>query len=129
MASETVTRQIGGLFRFAFAAALLLLTACVTPTSAHSPLDTTTPEDGAELAEHPTEISFQFAKEIRLTRVHMTYQDHPSVRLDLSTQTGFARTFVLPLIDMGQGSYRIEWRGLSVDGHIMRGQFVFTVDR
>ena len=27
----------------------------------------------------------------------------------------------------GQGLYRIEWRGLSIDGHAMRGRFTFRV--
>jgi methionine-rich copper-binding protein CopC len=29
---------------------------------------------------------------------------------------------------MGEGIYRIEWRGLGADGHAMQGAFTFTVD-
>jgi len=29
---------------------------------------------------------------------------------------------------MGAGTYRIEWRGLGIDGHAMQGEFTFTVE-
>lgn len=107
---------------------LALISTLATGAFAHSRVDTTTPENGAALAEAPTEIRFNFAAEIRLTRVDMIHQDHPAVRLDLGDQTSFDRVFALPLHGMGEGIYRIEWRGLGVDGHAMQGAFTFTVD-
>lgn len=109
-------------------ASLALISMLATGAFAHSRVDTTTPENGATIAEAPSEISFNFAGDIRLTRVEMIHQDHPSVRLDLGDQTSFGRVFSLPLQGMGEGSYRIEWRGLGVDGHAMQGEFTFTVD-
>lgn len=107
---------------------IALVSAFSTGANAHSRVDTTTPENGATVAQAPSEISFQFAKEIRLTRVEMIHQDHPSVRLDLGEQTSFGREFALPLEGMGEGTYHIEWRGLGADGHAMQGGFSFTVD-
>ncbi|PIB25112.1 copper resistance protein CopC [Amylibacter kogurei] len=95
---------------------------------AHSRVDTTAPHNGAVLAEVPTEVSFNFANDIRLTRVEMTHADHPSVQLDLGELKSFERAFTLPLEGMGPGIYRIEWRGLGVDGHVMQGDFTFTVE-
>ena len=99
-----------------------------THVFAHSSVDTTTPDNGATVAEVPAEISFSFADDIRLTKVSMTHQDSQTVTLDLGGQTSFGRTFALPLISMGEGIYRIEWRGLGADGHAMQGEFTFTVD-
>ena len=48
-----------------------LLALAVTPALAHSGLDTTTPENGAVLAEAPPHIVLTFAKRIRLTRVRL----------------------------------------------------------
>ncbi len=107
---------------------LALLATLATVALAHSRVDTTTPENGATIAEVPSEISFNFADDIRLTRVEMTHQDIHSVPLDIGNQTSFDRLFTLPLEDMGTGAYRIEWRGLGVDGHAMQGEFSFTVD-
>lgn len=109
-------------------ATFALMTLLATSAFAHSRVDTTMPENGAVITEVPTEISFNFAADIRLTRVDMHHQDHPSVRLDLGDQTSFDRVFTLPLEGMGKGTYRIEWRGLGSDGHAMQGEFSFTVE-
>ncbi len=109
-------------------ATFALMTALATSAFAHSRVDNTTPENGTTIATVPSDISFQFAKKIRLTQVNMLHEDHPSVRLDLGEQTSFGREFSLPLEGMGEGTYRIEWRGLGADGHAMQGDFSFTVD-
>lgn len=109
----------------AICAAVLAL---ATGAFAHSKVDTTSPENGSTIAEVPAEVSFDFADDIRLTRVEMVHQDHPPVRLELGGQTGFGRAFTFPLGSMGKGTYRIDWRGLGADGHAMKGSFSFTVD-
>ncbi|MFS4581025.1 copper resistance protein CopC [Phaeobacter sp. C3_T13_0] len=109
-------------------ATLALLSTLATSAFAHSRVDSTTPKNGAVIAKAPVEIGFDFASDIRLTRVVMIYQDHPAVRLDLSGQTGFDRVFKLPFQSMGEGTYQIEWRGLGKDGHAMQGDFWFSVD-
>ncbi|MDE0256147.1 MAG: copper resistance protein CopC [Rhodospirillaceae bacterium] len=106
-------------------AGLLFLGA--TTAFAHSKLNTTEPADGAVLAQAPARIVLSFAKRIRLTRVRMTHNAGDAIDLDLGKQTSFATRFELPLKDMGSGLYRIEWRGLSGDGHAMRKTFTFRV--
>lgn len=108
-------------------ATIVLMIALTNGAFAHSRIDATTPADGATVADVPAEISFSFADDIRLTRVEMIHEDSPSVPLDLGNQTSFGTIFSLPLEGMGQGTYRIEWRGLGADGHAMRGAFMFTV--
>ena len=105
-----------------------LISTLATSAFAHSKVDTTTPEDGATVTEVPSEISFNFTDDIRLTKVNMIHQDAHTVTLDLGDQTSFSRAFALPLQGMGEGIYRIEWRGLGADGHAMQGEFTFTVD-
>jgi hypothetical protein len=109
-------------------AAMALISTLATGAVAHSRVDTTTPENGVAIAEVPSEISFNFADDIRLTKVNMIHQDVHTVPLGLGGQTNFGRAFVLPLQGMGGGTYRIEWRGLGADGHAMQGEFTFTVD-
>lgn len=107
---------------------IVLVFMLATSAFAHSSVDTTIPENGATITEMPSEISFNFADDIRLTKVNMTHQDVHTVTLDLGDQTNFGRAFALPLQSMGEGTYRIEWRGLGADGHAMQGEFTFTVD-
>ena len=104
-----------------------MLALAATPALTHSAINTTAPEDGAVLAQAPPHIALTFAKRIRLTRVRMTRDAGDAVDLDLGEQTAFATRFELPLEDRGSGVYRIEWRGLSGDGHAMRKTFSFRV--
>ncbi len=108
-----------------FFAGLLALAA--TPALAHSNLETTDPDNGAVLSDVPTHIVLSFTRSIRLTRVRMTHDGTGAVDLDLGGLTAFATRFTVPLSDMGGGLYRIEWRGLSEDGHVMRNAFTFEV--
>ena len=107
---------------------IALISTLATSAFAHSSVDTTTPENGAIISEVPSEISFNFTDDIRLTKVNMIHQEAHTVTLDLGDQTNFGRAFAFPLQSMGEGSYRIEWRGLGADGHAMQGEFTFTVD-
>lgn len=104
-----------------------LLALAAIPALAHSSLDATAPENGAVLAQVPPHIALTFANRIRLTRVHMTHDAGDVIDLDLDKQTSFATRFELPLKDLDSGLYRIEWRGLSADGHVMREAFTFRV--
>lgn len=104
-----------------------LLSLAATPALAHSDVDATVPENGAVLAEAPPRIVLTFVKRIRLTRLRLSHGDSPAVDIDLGRETSFATRFVVPLPDMGSGLYRIEWRGLSGDGHVMRDAFAFRV--
>ena len=107
-------------------AAILALAA--VPALPHSALDATAPENGAVLTQAPPHIILTFARRIRLTRVRMTHVEGTATDLDLGGQTAFATRFELPIEDMGRGLYRIEWRGLSGDGHTMRSAFAFRVE-
>ena len=104
-----------------------LIAVAATLALAHSAVDATAPENGAELAQAPAHIVLTFTKRIRLTRVRMTHDAGDAIDLDLGEQKEFGTRFELPLKDMGSGIYRIEWRGLSGDGHTVRNTFGFRV--
>ncbi|MDE4134983.1 copper resistance protein CopC [Phaeobacter sp. QD34_3] len=107
-----------------FALAVLLATQAL----AHSKISGSSPADGAVLSQPPARIELTFAKHIRLTRVKLLSQDGSDRPLDLGSQTSFGREFSLPVHELGQGVYQIEWRGLGQDGHAMTGGFSFSVE-
>ena len=109
-------------------ACIAMLWVMVCGAFAHSQVDSSVPANGAVLSEAPAEISFNFTKAIRLTRVELIYAENTAVKLDLDRQKSFERSFSLPLDGMGSGTYRIEWRGLAKDGHAMQGELTFTVE-
>ena len=98
-----------------------------TSSLAHSPLKSTTPANEVVIAMAPAEVLFDFTGEIRLTRVTMTIENHPSVDLDLDGHSGFITEYAVPLPRFGSGPYQIDWRGLGADGHALNGTFAFTV--
>ena len=95
---------------------------------AHSPLNGTTPANGAIVLEMPTEVLIDFKKNIRLIRVVITHAETNSLEMDLGNQKTFTQEFTLPMQDMGPGTYAVEWRGLGADGHALNGTFSFTVE-
>lgn len=105
-----------------------ILVLAVTASFAHSPVDGTTPEDGALLSETPSHIVLSFERQVRLTRVWVAHAGSSKVDLDLEGQKTFASRFEVPLKDMGSGIYLIEWRGLARDGHVMRDMFTFQIE-
>lgn len=98
------------------------------PAFAHSKKEGMTPADGSTVAEVPETIALRFNEGMRLTKMDMTHEDHPSVEIDLSGAKGFLKQYELPIQDMGDGTYLFEWRGLGSDGHPMTGTFSFIVE-
>lgn len=99
-----------------------------TAVHAHSPLLSTSPADGAVLSTAPTEVTATFAKGIRLTRVQLIDATDTSVDLDLTDYGAFGTEFLFIVPAITAGQFRIDWRGLGEDGHILNGSFEFTVE-
>ena len=96
--------------------------------SAHSKINSTTPSNGEVIASVPEVVEMQFGNKLRLVKVEMTHEDHPTVDLDISAYKSFENSFSIPMNKMGAGTYKLEWRGLGVDGHALSGEFSFEVE-
>ncbi|MBO6675650.1 MAG: copper resistance protein CopC [Rhizobiales bacterium] len=100
----------------------------VSTALAHSSKEGTMPEDGAVLEVAPAEISILFDEAATLTRVALTHS-HGDVsdetRLDAPRDATDAATLEAP--DLGPGTYTVDWRALSSDGHPVNGSFSYTV--
>ncbi len=96
--------------------------------NAHSVLQTSSPAADDVLAVAPESLDMTFRNKIRLTRVTLTYNDEPATDLALVSDVGFTTDYTIPLSSNAAGTYLIDWRGLSNDGHPMNGTFTFTVE-
>lgn len=105
-----------------------IMFAMATVAMAHSPLQRTAPADGALIDQVPSEISFVFGRDIRLTRVEWSLDGDQTGSVNLDAANAFGTEFALPFDGAGPGAYLIEWRGLSDDGHAQKGSFAFTVE-
>ncbi|MFO6464331.1 copper resistance protein CopC [Jannaschia sp. KMU-145] len=113
------------IFRPALAAAALVLFAAGDAT-AHSKTDAHTPADGATVAEAPL-IAMDFDAPMRVIAIELT-REGDAVELERATgMEPVTRFEAAPAEGLGPGAYRVDWRGMSADGHPMQGEFGFTI--
>ena len=106
--------------------ALLVLATTTTGALAHSKAEQTTPANEATVAEVDA-IEMRFDDPMRVTAITMT---GPDGEVDVERETGMDAVTefrAIPPIDLPIGTYTVDWRGLSADGHPMQGTFGFTV--
>lgn len=97
----------------------------VSAATAHSPVTQTEPADGAVLTTSPEVIRIEFADPIRLVGVALS---GAGIEADLEVPAGGRARHEVAAPDLSAGSYRVEWRGMAGDGHVMRGGFSFEVE-
>src|SRR6056297_1005755 len=94
---------------------------------AHSNKEGTSPADGAVLQSAPDIIAMSFDRPMRITMVRLT--DADGDEFDVSRSDGAAplMEFEATPAELDPGAYTVEWRGLSDDGHPMKGSFAFEI--
>jgi methionine-rich copper-binding protein CopC len=111
------------LFPIGFALLLIL-----APTaSAHSLLIASVPAAGALVSAVPS-VALRFNNRIekKLSRIRLIPPEGGAQPLALRAD-GDVDTLEAPLPALVPGRYRVEWRVLSTDGHVVSGAFAFTV--
>jgi methionine-rich copper-binding protein CopC len=100
--------------------------AAVPVVSAHSYLVSSTPEDGAQLADAPETVTLRFSSSVKSANI--TVADLAGNRVDTGSVTRINDTsFRMPLGELGPGAYTVEWQIVSADGHQLDGSITFVV--
>ena len=128
------------MFKNLFLALLLILPSTAL---AHSPLDSSFPKDGEKLDIAPSEITLVFKSPAKLIKVDMEKlfdkqksllgklfgsDDSKSVLLDKRFLLKLRERHVISLPSLEMGDYKVSWRALAEDGHVIKGEFTFTVE-
>ena len=126
---------------------ILILLCLLFPLSAlaHSPWSNVSPEDGAKLQDAPTEISMVFKSPAKLIKLELLKEQASEKKSLLGSLFGndggevvplpnavlmeMSATHVIPLPEITSGGYQVKWRAMGEDGHVIKGDFVFTVDK
>ena len=104
--------------------ALLVLTGPVA--YAHTELSESVPADKAVVEAAPKEVMLHFSEAVRLTALSVTKQGDAKQDLGpLPAET--SPHFAVPAPALAMGNYAVSWRALSGDGHVLSGEFSFTV--
>lgn len=96
--------------------------------TAHSLLLEASPAVDAVLPASPTEIALRFNNRVekRLCTVRLVDAHGESRRVDLRAD-GPADRLNAIAPGLGPGTWRLEWRVLSTDGHVVTGRYSFRV--
>ncbi len=94
---------------------------------AHSKQEKTVPANNAVLKKAPAELVLNFDKPMRITKLVLTDQSGKDYEVQRTDQMKHVLKLVAQLDPVPNGEYKVDWRGLSEDGHPMKGTFSFTV--
>ena len=97
------------------------------PAAAHSRPETTAPANGEVVAAAPEVIAISFDKPMRVTTIELTNADGDTFALERTDGMKPVTRFEATPPALPAGSYTVEWRGLSEDGHAMSGRFSFEI--
>ena len=96
---------------------------------AHPKREVTVPHDGAVLAAPPDVVSIAFDAPMRITVIRLKSEAGDTFELERSDDMRPVTDFRAIPPALPNGRYTVEWRGLSADGHAMKGRFSFEVAR
>ena len=110
------------------AALIAFLLALADPACAHSLLLSSAPAADAVVRE-ASAVSLRFNNRIekKLCQVRLVSPRGEAQALSVRTDGGAVDALEAPLPALAAGRYRVEWRVLSTDGHVVSGAFAFSV--
>ncbi len=123
---------------------LIILIILPLQLNAHSPLEFSEPKNGSVLNAIPESLLLSFKSPTKLIKVSLNGKDskekdtffqglfksNKSMESVLNDQisTEFAEKFVLKLPPLSVGHFKVKWRAMSEDGHIVKGDFSFIIE-
>jgi copper resistance protein C len=110
-------------------AGLWLVVWCA-PALAHATLIREEPAAGASLAESPDQVRLRFNEPVDAEFEPVRVYDSEGSRVDRDDariDPDDARVLVADLESLPEGSYRVEWRITSIDGHVIEDAYAFNV--
>jgi methionine-rich copper-binding protein CopC len=106
--------------------AMALMLALAAAAHAHTPLKASAPAADAAVPA-PKALELTFDGDVRLTSVSLADSNGAAKHLD-AVPTGVASTFALNIHEpLAPGAYKVTWRAVGGDTHIISGEFGFTV--
>ncbi len=105
----------------------LLLWLVTGEASAHAFLDHAEPRVGNTVATAPREVTLWFTQKLEPAFSNITVTNSAGQRVDTGKTRVSGNQMSVSLRSGGAGTYRVNWRVLSVDTHRTDGSFAFRV--
>lgn len=110
-----------------FLGATLLMLCPAGPAFAHATQKSVSITDGATLRAAPQNIVIAFEHAARFGSVQVHTATGERIPVDYAPPSAPMTTFTIPLPTLAPDGYRITWRVIAEDGHVMTGGVSFTV--
>ena len=110
--------------KFKLFTAVLALTTALTAT-AHGMQTMTYPKDGAMLMAQAEKVELHFKQPMRVMSLKVIASNGVPIPLKLDRKAPAKQHFQLTLPKIKPDTYRVEWKALGGDGHVMKGDFSF----
>lgn len=110
-------------------AAVVLALSVAGTASAHSRHEATIPGDGTVVETAPEVIVLSFDTPTRITMIELSNSRGEEFALERSDGMAPVTRFEATPAQLSAGSYTVQWRGLSADGHPTSCRFSFDVQR
>jgi methionine-rich copper-binding protein CopC len=95
---------------------------------AHATLDHAEPRVGNTVATAPHEVTLWFTQKLEAAFSSITVTNAAGERVDSGKTRVSGSQMSVTIRAGGPGTYRVNWRVLSVDTHTTEGNFTFQVD-
>lgn len=92
---------------------------------AHGMMTMTVPKDGAMLMEQAEKVELHFKQPMRVMSLKVIASNGVPIPLKLDRKAPAKQHFQLTLPNIKPDTYRVEWKALGEDGHVMKGDFSF----
>jgi copper resistance protein C len=111
--------------------AATLIALGLAPFSAwgHALLDRAEPRVGNTVATSPRELKLWFTQKIEQAFSTVTVTDTSGQRVDTGKPRVDGNAMSVTLRTLAPGTYRVNWRVLSMDSHSTEGNFTFAIGR
>lgn len=97
-------------------------------TQAHTKVNKSIPEDGASVAPETSKIELHFAGKMRLTVLKIMHAaSGEAVSPNDALPSKFVTHVSVDVPPLVAGDYDVNWVGVGTDGHVMTGEFKFSV--
>ena len=108
-------------------ATLPLLLLGIGDATAHALLDHASPRVGNTVSSAPREITLWFTQKLEAAFSGVRVTNEAGQRIDTGGARVNGNAMSVTLRPGGTGTYRVEWKVLSVDTHTTEGNFTFRV--
>ena len=101
----------------------------ILPSAKHATLVSSEPAANSHLASPPTRVRLVYSEPIegKLAKVSIVPATAAPMVLRAGADPRDVHAVIAPVDALGAGSYKVEWRVVSADGHAVDGTFSFTV--